>query len=273
MNNKIMIIGITLLFLILSSITNISLGNSSNNIIYVDDDGGADYTRIQDAIDNSSDRDIIFVYNGIYHESIQINKSSIQLKGESKHSTIIDGFGSNRIIFITGSWISISNFTITNCSDLGIGIQMGDFLSSNHITLDNNIISNIGYGIISPSTLLGFENRHLNHRIINNEIRNSRICAIEFHVTDSSIIQNNNFIQNRLAINLEWSNGNIIENNNFIENEINTVFDSSLFTKCSRNYYSNHEKKSPYIIHGALFEIEIPWFIIDWHPLNEPYDL
>jgi len=27
---------------------------SSNNIIYVDDDGGADYTNIQDAIDNSS---------------------------------------------------------------------------------------------------------------------------------------------------------------------------------------------------------------------------
>ena len=189
MKNKIIIIGITFLFLIPISGNTINSESSNNDILYVDDDGGADYTRIQDAIDNASDGDTIFVYNGVYHEFIRINKSSIQLKGESKHSTIIDGSGSDRIIFITSSWISISNFTITNCSESGIGIQMGDFISSTHITLENNIILDIGYGILSPSTLIGFGNRHLYHRIINNEIRNSRICAIEFSVTDMSIIK------------------------------------------------------------------------------------
>ncbi|MCK5301328.1 MAG: hypothetical protein KAJ21_05435, partial [Thermoplasmatales archaeon] len=46
---------------------------SSNNIIYVDDDGGADYIRIQDAIDNASDGDTVFVYNGIYIETLKVD--------------------------------------------------------------------------------------------------------------------------------------------------------------------------------------------------------
>ncbi|MFE3846275.1 hypothetical protein ACFL1L_05415, partial [Thermoplasmatota archaeon] len=57
--------GIILLFLLSISIPIISSDKISlNNIIYVDDDGDADYTRIQDAIDNASDGYTIFVYNG-----------------------------------------------------------------------------------------------------------------------------------------------------------------------------------------------------------------
>ena len=37
---------------------------SEGNTIYVDDDGGADYANIQDAVDAASDGDTIFVFNG-----------------------------------------------------------------------------------------------------------------------------------------------------------------------------------------------------------------
>jgi len=274
MKNKIIVIGITILFLNISSLTNISLGDSSNNILYVDVDGGADYTKIQDAIDNASDGDTIFVYNGIYHENVVINKTSIQLIGESKHYTIIDGSGLEYVVFILGrNDLSLCNFTVRNSSSSGIGIKVGDFLPCSNIQIKNNIISNTSYGIFTPSTLIGIRNNHKNIKIVENEIKNSCICGIDFHVTEFSIIESNNFTQNRLAINLEWSNGNIIKNNNFIENEINAVFDSALFTKCDMNYYSNHEIKSPYFIHGALFEIKIPWLIIDWNPASEPFDI
>ena len=128
---------------------NILINNSisvadENNTIYVDDDntngpweGTIDhpFQSVQDAIDFANEGDTIFVHNGEYLENIRINKSSIDLQGESKHTTIIDGIGSSRVIYIIGSWISISNFTITNCSDSGIGIQMGGFpfLYTHHI--------------------------------------------------------------------------------------------------------------------------------------------
>ena len=54
--------------------------NGSAKTISVDDDGGADYIKIQDAIDNATGDDTIRVHEGIYTESIEIN-NSIKLIG------------------------------------------------------------------------------------------------------------------------------------------------------------------------------------------------
>lgn len=115
--------------------------------------------------------------------------------------------------------------------------------------------------------------QHSHHQIINNIIENSQLCGLELVVTDQSTIEYNTFIQNPLAINLEYSKGNIIQHNNFIYNEYNAIFNTALFTKWICNYYSNHEIGSPYFIYGTLFEIKLPWFNIDWHPAQEPYDI
>ena len=64
------------------------LFNNDATTIYVDANGGADYTKIQDAIDNASDSDTVFVYNGTYYENLVVNKK-IGLIGENKHITII----------------------------------------------------------------------------------------------------------------------------------------------------------------------------------------
>ena len=45
------------------------------NMIYVDDGGGQNFTKIQSAIDNASSGDTIFVYHGTYNETVVINKS------------------------------------------------------------------------------------------------------------------------------------------------------------------------------------------------------
>jgi len=86
------IIWVIILLLLLSSSISIasSYELSSNDFIYVDDDGTADYTKIQDAIDNASDFDTIFVFSGTYYETLIINKS-INLLGEDRENTIIDG--------------------------------------------------------------------------------------------------------------------------------------------------------------------------------------
>jgi len=79
--------------------------------IYVDDDGGADYKKIQDAIDNASEGDTIFVYNGTYYENLVVNKK-IDLIGEDKHTTIIDGVMKGDTITINVEGVTLSNFTI-----------------------------------------------------------------------------------------------------------------------------------------------------------------
>ena len=43
--------------------------------ITVDDSGGADFEKIQDAVNASSDGDTVFVYNGTYYENVVVNKS------------------------------------------------------------------------------------------------------------------------------------------------------------------------------------------------------
>jgi parallel beta-helix repeat protein len=118
----------------LSGIVPISLGYVFNhdNIIYVDDDGTADYIRIQDAIDNASDGDTIFVYNGIYYEHIIINKSII-LNGENRETTEIYGFGENQdILNIKSNVTTVSNFTIRYGSDRNSGILIED---SSYVTI------------------------------------------------------------------------------------------------------------------------------------------
>ena len=61
-----------------SSATQIELKNfvesTRGNILYVGGNGSGNYTKIQDAVDNASSGDTIFVYNGTYYEHIAINK-------------------------------------------------------------------------------------------------------------------------------------------------------------------------------------------------------
>ena len=45
------------------------------NILYVGGNGPNNYTKIQDAIDDATNGDTIFVFNGTYYEHITINKT------------------------------------------------------------------------------------------------------------------------------------------------------------------------------------------------------
>ena len=51
------------------------------DMTYVDVEGGAEYASIQDAVDNASDGDTIFVYAGVYLENVVVNKS-VNITGE-----------------------------------------------------------------------------------------------------------------------------------------------------------------------------------------------
>ena len=83
------------------------------NTIYVDDDGGADYARIQDAVDAANDGDTVFVYSGTYYENLIVNKSII-LRGEDRDATVINGGGRGYVICVLADSVNISTFSIRN---------------------------------------------------------------------------------------------------------------------------------------------------------------
>ena len=64
------------------------LGNG--NILYVGGSGPDNYTKIQDAIDDASNGDTIYVYKKRYYENLYVNKS-ITIIGQNRNNTIVDG--------------------------------------------------------------------------------------------------------------------------------------------------------------------------------------
>jgi len=134
----------------------------------VDDDGPADYPKVQEAINHANSGDTILVNKGIYYENIVINKS-VSLVGEDRDYTIIEGKGFGNVISLIGKSISITGFTIgysgNKIGDSGINLQnsrdssisnnkimnnrdgIGIYASSFNVISDNVIYSNSNYGI------------------------------------------------------------------------------------------------------------------------------
>ncbi|MBL6997210.1 MAG: hypothetical protein ISR75_02075 [Phycisphaerales bacterium] len=84
----------------------------------VDDDGKADFTSIQEAINVSSDGDVVYVRSGTYYESIDFLGKWIQVQGEDQHNTIIDAAGTNAPVVTfkndESAFSVLSTFTLRN---------------------------------------------------------------------------------------------------------------------------------------------------------------
>ena len=156
---------------------------------YVDDDGGADFTRIQDAIDAASDGDTIYVYGGTYHESINVSKSVV-LTGENKETTIIDYNGTCNIVNISVDGVEISGFTVQKSG--GYSSDSAIEILSNYSIISGNILSNTYYypcygvyitsarhnNVISGNTFLksglGFETKNLGQNTVTDNTVNGK---------------------------------------------------------------------------------------------------
>jgi len=71
--------------------------NYETNTWIVDINGHSDFTSIQSAINNANQDDTIIIRDGLYHESIIIDKT-LTIQGESKEKTILKGIGVKDVI-------------------------------------------------------------------------------------------------------------------------------------------------------------------------------
>lgn len=210
---SVVIIGILLLscFTITSAFeTNSIVSTSSENILYVGGSGPGNYSNIQDAINDASNGYTIFVYKGTYYEDIGISKS-INLIGEDKEKTIINGGGSGGVISISIDFVNLTGFTIKNggSSPYSRGIEI---MNTNNITIKDNIIDNSG-GI---GIFLYFSE---NNNITGNDVKNHEWYGIDLFFSSNNNIEENIIINNDAdGLTLLNSTNNVIKENNIIEN-------------------------------------------------------
>ena len=248
------------------------VGTASAGTWYVDDDGGADFTGIQAAINNAKDGDTIIVHSGVYYENVVVDKL-VTLRGIGH--PVVDASGSDSAITLTADGITLVGFTATNSgsSEIAAGIMVtsndntitgnkvsnnnydGIFLwdSSNNTITDNKVSNNNDGGIFlwdssNNNTISGnkvsnnnyggiFPWDSSNNTITGNNVSNNNEEGISLFLSRNNKITGNNVSNNWEGIALSSSSNNKIYFNNFINNTDNVYSYAS--TSASTNIWNS----------------------------------
>ena len=210
---------ITASFVVAEMKDRLNVGNANaaplgGNTLYVGGSGPNNYTKIQDAITDALNGDIIYVYEGIYNENIKVDKT-IQLIGENKNTTVIDGSNSGDVIHVSAGYTLINGFTIRNSGrregDAGIEVI------SNNVTISNNLIAGNG----RDGVYLNFSSNNI---ISRNSIFSNRYNGIFLYSGFNNIITENTITNQSYdpyysrGIHLQFSSNNIISDNILSDN-------------------------------------------------------
>ncbi len=296
--NKGIIIGITILFLgvAVAPLTQGIITKESNppisdgNTLYVGGYGPNNYSMIQDGIDAANAGDTVFVYDDSspYYENVVVNKT-INLIGENKDTTVIDGNYSRHTIHVSADSVYIRGFTIRK------GYTDGIFLVSSYSTIEgNNINSNKQSGINLWLSYWVYKN-NITGNIISNNWHGILIHGSSNNITGNIISNNiggislgsynntityNSILKNLIGIAVQNEVNNTILKNNILNNLIGAFFEIFLngeenFTiKWEQNYW-NRPRLLPKPIFGIKFTQNriYPGVMFDTNPAKEPYDI
>ncbi|MHA2214421.1 MAG: NosD domain-containing protein [Candidatus Hodarchaeales archaeon] len=143
---------------------------TAQSIIYVDDDGTADFTTIQEAINAANSGDTIIVKDGVYSENIIVNKSNLSVESENGFlNTIIKSNTTYLTVEIVSDYVNFTGFTISreigNANSLGISLDQArycrifqNYIINNtcgiRITGGNVPYGKAGYNLVENNTLL-----------------------------------------------------------------------------------------------------------------------
>ncbi|MBN1860661.1 MAG: right-handed parallel beta-helix repeat-containing protein [Candidatus Thermoplasmatota archaeon] len=320
---------------------------SRDNWLYVGGSGPGNYTRIQDAINDVSDGDTVFVFSGNYYEHIIVS-NSINLIGENQESTVIDGNHTGNVMKIFANRVTLTGFTIQNSGDFMYNDVGLDIYSNNNTIIDCVVRNNVhGLGLsyahgnlISENyvhhnrdgiLIGGFSswNQITNNTIINNDcdgiyIGGNDIISYNHHETIAdNVVTRNSFGIDTAGLTDSLITRNTVSDNNYngmdLDDTVNCVISWNLIrdhgkwgilSEFSSNntfqhntlinagyglaYYTNHgtpdtwyqnywgrSRILPKLIFGnRMFNEDdddhafcLPWVIIDWHPVQEPYNI
>jgi parallel beta-helix repeat protein len=260
-------------------------------MLYVGGSGPGNYTKIQDAVDNASDGDTVFVYDDSapYEENIAINVS-IQLLGEDRNTTSIEG--GHYAISIYVDHVTVSGFRIRNVGDFWN--CCGFYVVSDENTIVHNIIKDnlrmngvylygssyntVEGNLIENNNYHGIRMEYATHnRILNNTVINNRGYGIYLWESTDNLVVGNTVMQSfsEGIILGDTSVRNTLFHNNFVNNTrtgFDPADDNMWDNGSTGNFWSDYTGSdvnndgigdSPYSIPGN--------HSIDRFPLMNPY--
>jgi parallel beta-helix repeat protein len=191
----------------------------------VDDDGPADFSTIQEAINAANKGDTIFVRNGTYYENVLVNKS-ISLIGEDRIATVIDGNQKGTVMRVTSDNITIMQFTIRNSSYYHY-LDSGIFLngSRNNVIQANEIQNNLVGLCVFGSSDNEISDNNMSHNEEDIWIENS----------SKNAIWKNSMTNSGRGLEVLWSSDNYISQNVIAENGDGICLDVSSNNTISLN--------------------------------------
>jgi len=134
--------------------------------ILVAQDGSGDYTSIQDAIDDASDGDLIYVKAGVYEEEVEIeDRDDINLMGAGPDRAIIDADDEYAAVTLASDGCRLSGFTLTNASSHGV------YLKDGHHSIHRCLITDNGDRGIYFTSFSGDPSASIDHcTIVENDV-------------------------------------------------------------------------------------------------------
>jgi parallel beta-helix repeat protein len=224
----------------------------------------ADFTFIQEAVNSNNvvSGDTILVREGVYNESVEINKS-LTLIGEDRDATTINGDSdSDFVIFVTtASNVNIENFTMKK--PFGTYRDNGILLASSGCEVSHNNIIDIydgiglyswGNNLISDNLILGSNDsgisliRSIGNRLIDNTISNCQKGIYIFSSSTNNIFTGNMISNNQQGVSISYSTANYFYDNNFSNNTVQAATDESgnVWSHAGEgNYWSDYTGSDP----------------------------
>jgi nitrous oxidase accessory protein len=250
----------------------------SRGMLYVGGAGPGNYTTIQEAINNATNGDTVFVYNGTYNENVDTKLKKITLLGEDRDTTIIMGQTTDPVMRIGNSDTTVEGFTMMGSSDEVI-LLVATLVEDVFIT--NNIIKDGTLGIslaITTSKITITGNVVMDNVYVGIQVQTSTYNLIQGNIVDNngaqgidlSLSSNHNSIMNNtitnngeegIAIGGLSSTENTIQGNVISENKLGIRFTSAGTNEIISNSIENSAMEGLLLSTSSENTIEMNNFI------------
>jgi parallel beta-helix repeat protein len=219
--------------ILIIDVSTVVITKVSGDTLYVGGSGLGNYSSIQSAITDAITGDTVYVYNGTYNENVIVNRT-INLMGEDKEITFINGGGSGDVVRIVANWTNVTGFSIQGSGSTlpDAGMELNNVHNCN--VSDNNLINNykgiylldsydndVYLNLATSNSYVGIHLENSNQNdIVNNYVLSNYGGMMLSYSDSNNIISNNASLQtDNNGIGLSYSNGNTIAYNNASSNE------------------------------------------------------